>query len=109
MSAASDVASAILGVVPSDPKFPAVGIIARLAVYRGVTGDGAITGIRDLAVRLDDVLYRCGWSGAFAAEIEFAGIYSDGDPGATFVGRRVKVESLGGQLVAAYTVNGSGT
>jgi hypothetical protein len=107
MGAAADVASAILGVVPNAPRFPAIGVIARLTVYRGAGGDGPITRIGNLAVRIDDVLYRCGWSGAFVAEIEFAGLYIDGgaDEAAGFVGRRVKVENLGGQLVIAYTVN----
>lgn len=107
MSGVGDAAAAILGAAPTAPRFPAVGIITRLAVRRGTTGTGPITGITQLTVSVDGIGYECGWSGAFLAEISVAST-DPASTGAAFIGRQVKVETLGGQLLVAYTVNRSG-
>lgn len=96
-------ASAVLGTPAAPGRFPAVGILRKMTVSRDVnTGKGPITAIAGLQVDVDEIRYLCGWSGAFGQEVE-----SVGGDGSTLIGRSVKVESLGGQLFVAYTVNRS--
>ena len=106
MTGIEDAAAAVLGTRPDRLLFPAEGIITRLTVHRGVNGTGPVVSVSNLAVTVNGVLYDCGASGAFMAEISVASTALN-YPGADFVGRHVKVESLGGRLLVAYTVNWS--
>lgn len=106
MSGVDDAAAAVLAALPAGLLFPAEGVIVRLNVVRGVNGSGPVVAVTTLAVRVNGVLYECGASGAFLAEISVASTATNYS-GADFVGRRVKVESLGGRLLVAYTVNWS--
>jgi hypothetical protein len=104
MNGADDLAAAVHEVMPDLLLFPAEGVITRLNVSRGVTGVGPVLSVSGLQVVVNGVPYDCGASGAFIAEIGAASA-SSSYAGDDFVGRHVKVESLGGRLLVAYTVN----
>lgn len=98
-SAAARAAAAVHSILPGDPKFPARGVIEALG---GVNRAGGTPVLVGLVVSVDGVKYYgsggLSWSGPFAAECDVP------DP-SVLIGRTVKVESLGGQLLVAYTTN----
>lgn len=105
MTGIGTAAAAILGVQPGRPHFPRFGIITAVTVTRADSASitpGLAIGIGRLTVAVGGVSYDCGASGAFLAEVTASG----GSENA-FIGRQVKVESIGGALLVAYTVNWS--
>jgi hypothetical protein len=96
VNAAESAAAAVHSVLPVAPRFPAVGKIVSIG---GVNTAGKLVG---LVVTVDGVRYEGAglfWSGPFAVEATIP------NP-RTLIGRDVKVESIGGRMVVAYTING---
>lgn len=100
MSSATEfAAAAVLDAMPIAGVFPCR---AWIESVRPV-GPGPFTALSGLVVRMDDGSKfqgsRVTWSGAFLAEI-------NANPTGPWAGRAVKVESLGGCLHVAGTING---
>ena len=106
MTGIGDAAAAILRVQPAAGMFPVIGVLTRLSIHRDpVTGTGALSTITNIAVLISGRTYACGCGGAFIAEVSaLTGATGDGQE---FLGRQVKVELIGGDLIVAYTVNWS--
>lgn len=114
MSGIGDAASAVT-TQPVESIFPAIGYITEMTIVRS-NGTGPIVSIQNARVRISGETYVCGASGAFMAEISAAGVgFSTDSSGGLaitlaatdFIGRQVKVESIGGLLLIAYTTNWS--
>lgn len=100
MSGVFEVAAAVHAAMPVRGVFPAVGKVTDC--HGSSDGSGALVSLYGLLVRVNGRVEDCLWSGALLTEMRVRGL-----PAESLVGRDVKVESLGGDYVVAYTINGS--